>query len=95
MPTNNKPTGGRINKPLHIMLPPDERQRLDAYADKVGRPLSWVVRDGLRVYLEAAEAAADRLASVRVDPGAIGWTVQPRRGRPPADTDAPPPGEKG
>ena len=82
MPEKDTPKKGRHKKPLHIMLPADERERLETYAGKVGRPLSWVVRDGLRAYLDTVEADADRLASLRMDPELIGRTEQSRRGRP-------------
>ena len=90
MPTNDKPAGGRRNVPLFVTLPPEERARIVALAAKVGRPLSWTVRDGLRAYLDTVEADTGRLERLRadaqgpkVDPRKIGKTEQPRRGRPP------------
>jgi len=38
----------RQNVPLFIVLPPAERARIVAFARKVGRPVSWAVRDGMR-----------------------------------------------
>lgn len=75
--------------PLFITLPPEERDRVAAFAAKVGRPLSWAVRDGLRAYLDTVEADADRLERLRADVAApkvdlskTGKTVQVKRGRP-------------
>jgi hypothetical protein len=89
MPPNDKPTKGRRNVPLYVMLPPEELARVRAFAAKVGRPLSWAVRDGLRAYLDTVEADAGRLERLRadveapnVDPRKTGKTEQPRRGRP-------------
>ena len=88
-PKNDKPTGGRRNVPLYVMLPPEELARVKAFAAKVGRPLSWAVRDGLRAYLDTVEADAGRLERLRADVEAplvdlskAGKTKQPKRGRP-------------
>ncbi len=88
-PKNDKPARDRRNVPLFITLPPEERARVVAFAAKVGRPLSWAVRDGMRAYLDAVEADADKLADLRarleapkVDPRKAGKTEQPKRGRP-------------
>lgn len=90
MPENDTPKSGRRNVPLFITLPPDERDRVASFAAKVGRPLSWVVRDALSVYLDAVENDAGKLAALRadvqapkVDPRKAGKTKPPRRGRPP------------
>lgn len=85
MPRTDKPAGGRRNVPLFITMPPDERARVVDVAARIGRPLSWTVRDALRVYLDAVEGNAAQLASLRapdVDLGNAGRTVQARRGRP-------------
>ena len=88
-PKNDKPTKGRRNVPLYVMLPPEERARLVDFAASIARPLSWTVRDALRVYLDAVEADAAKLESLRADVAApvvdaadAGRTVQGRRGRP-------------
>jgi predicted DNA-binding protein len=88
-PKNDKPAGGRRNVPLFITLPPEELARVKAFAAKVGRPLSWAVRAGLRAYLDTVEADAGRLERLRadvqapkVDPRKTGKTEQPKRGRP-------------
>ena len=84
MPTNEK-TKGRQNVPLYIMLPPAERARLETFSNEIERPLSWTVRDALRVYLDAVEGAktlAD-LHAPNVDMNTAGQTKQPKRGRPP------------
>jgi len=75
----------RRNSPLFVTLPLPERERLDTYAAKVGRPLSWTVRDALRLYLDAMEARADALGEVTLDPDRAGDTSQPQRGRPRKD----------
>ncbi len=76
----------RQNVPLFIVLPPAERARIVAFARKVGRPVSWAVRDGMRAYLDAVEADAAKLselcARLKVDPRTAGKTKQPKRGRP-------------
>jgi hypothetical protein len=94
MPPTDKPTGRR-NVPLFITLPPVERARLVAFAAKVGRPNTWVVRDALSAYLDTVEPAAEKLAALRarveapmVDLSKTGKTKQPKRGRP---WDEPPP----
>lgn len=56
-----KPRKPRRNKPMMITMPIDERVRLTAYAGKVGRPISWVVREALEFYLPLAEAKVDQL----------------------------------
>jgi hypothetical protein len=53
-----------------------------ALAAKLGRPLSWTVRDALRLYLDALETDAAALARLKVDARAAGKTKQPKRGRP-------------
>ena len=81
-----KPSQGRSQVPLFITMPPAERERLNAFADRVGRPCSWLVRDALRVYLDAVEADGITLASLRapdVDLAKAGQTTQRKRGRPP------------
>ena len=83
----NKPTPakGRKNVPLYVMLPPDERARLEAFAEQIERPFSWVVRDALRLYLDAAESDAprmDRLRNPELDMSNAGKTEQPRPGKP-------------
>jgi predicted DNA-binding protein len=81
-PKNDKPAGDRRNVPLFITLPPEERARVVALAAKLGRPLSWTVRDALRLYLDALETDAAALARLKVDARAAGKTEQPKRGRP-------------
>jgi predicted DNA-binding protein len=79
-------TGGRRNTAIPISLPPDEALRLRRFAQAVGRPMSWVMRDALRLYLDALEGDARALAA-RTNPGALDvGTVpppdMPRAGRP-------------
>lgn len=80
----------RNNVPFHIMLPPEERDRLAAFAAKVDRPMGWIARDALRCYLDAAAGDAETLARVRDRMAApalaaakVGRTPQPKLGRPP------------
>ncbi len=68
--------------PLYVVMPPEERARIVALAAKVGRPLSWTVRDALRLYLDAMEADADALGRLKVDTAEAGKTPEVRRGRP-------------
>ncbi len=89
MQKNRTPAAGRLKVPLYVMLPPVERERLEAFADRVGRPFSWVVRDALTVYMAAAEADADTMARLRaavetpgVDLSKAGRTEQDKPGRP-------------
>ena len=87
MPTNKPPAKGRRNVPLFIILPPEERARLIAFAKSIDRPFSWAVRDALRVYLDAVEGDAAKLASLRANISApaldlsnAARTVQSKRG---------------
>jgi predicted DNA-binding protein len=75
---------GRKKRPLYLMLPPIEFDRLKAFADRIDRPLSWVCRDALGAYLSAVEADAGKLQSIRakVDARRIGQTQTFSPGRP-------------
>ena len=80
----------RHKTPMYLMLPPEEKDRLAEFSTKVGRAMSWVIRDALRVYLDAAEADADLMArlrtqldAVRPDPSNIGQTPAEERQPPP------------
>lgn len=79
-------TGKRRNEPLFLMVPPDERARLVEFSKKIDRPMSWVVRDALRVYLDAVERDAETIMALRSPPSMnidqAGQTRQPRPGRP-------------
>jgi len=88
-PKPDAPAKGRRNVPLFIILPPAERERLTTFAGSIARPFSWVVRDALRVYLDAVEGNAGKIAALRadlaapdVDLGNAGRTVAAPRGRP-------------
>jgi len=88
-------TGGRKNTLLPVTLPPDEALRLRAFAQDVGRPMSWVVRDALRLYLDRVEAdgralaARLRLAGDALDPDPETAPPPPvgRAGRPAGSRD--------
>ena len=80
----------RNTVPLFITMPPEERDRVAAFAAKVGRPMGWIARDALRAYMDAAERDAEALARVRnrldaptLAAAKVGRTPQPPRGRPP------------
>lgn len=79
----------RNTVPLFITMPPEERDRVAAFAAKVGRPMGWIARDALRAYMDAAERDAEALARVRerlaaptLSAAKVGRTPQPPRGRP-------------
>lgn len=69
--------------PFYLKLPRAEAARLRNYANAYGRPMTWVIRDALRLYLDALEVHVVRPADVPVDLGAVGRIKSPRRGRPP------------
>ena len=80
---------GRLKTPLYIMLLPEEKDRLASFSDQTGRAMSWVVRDALRVYLDAAEGDAEimarirsQMAAIHVDPSAVGLTSPEDRAPP-------------
>lgn len=56
----SKPRKPRRNKPMMITMPIDERVRLTSFSSKVGRPISWVVREALAVYLTLAERKVEQ-----------------------------------
>ena len=58
----------RTGKPLMLFVPPEEHARLEAFALRMGRPRSWVVRDALRAYLDALEGNAAQVEALRLDP---------------------------
>jgi len=79
------PAKGRKNVPLYVMMPPSERARLDTFAERIERPFSWVVRDALRLYLDAAESDARQMDALRnpdLDMSNAGKTEQARPGKP-------------
>lgn len=86
-------TGGRKNTLLPVTMPPDEALRLRAFAQDVGRPMSWVVRDALRLYLDRVEAdgralaARLRLAGDALDPDTAPPPPVGRAGRPAGSRD--------
>jgi len=61
---------GRRNLIFNLSLPADEAQRMRDFAAMVGRPMSWVLRDALRLYLDRMEADAKALAA-RTRPEAL------------------------
>ncbi len=76
----------RNTKPFFLVMPPKERDRLQAFSKKVGRPMSWVTRDALNAYLNAVEADADLLARINAKMATPklkpGRTPTDKRGRP-------------
>lgn len=63
-------TGGRRNLVFNLSIPPDELQRARDFGDNVGRPLSWILRDALRLYLDRMEIDAEALAA-RLKPSSL------------------------
>jgi predicted DNA-binding protein len=62
-----KPRKPRRNKPMMITMPIDERVRLTAFAQNVGRPISWIVREALEFYLTLAERKVEQLRTEMID----------------------------
>jgi predicted DNA-binding protein len=56
-----KPRKPRRNKPMMITMPIEERVRLTAFSQNVGRPISWIVREALGFYLALAERKVEQL----------------------------------
>jgi len=89
MGNDEKKPKGRRKVPLYIMMPPAERERVETFSARVERPMSWVVRDALRVYMDAVATTPAKLDALRavktpeVDLADVGKTPQPKRGRPP------------
>ena len=77
-----KPLPRRRVGALYLSIPTDERDRLDAFGAAAGRPLSWIVRDALRLYLDAMEARPDALRPPLLDAGKAGKTRALQSGRP-------------
>lgn len=85
-----KPTKTKTEAtPLYIRgIEPEERERLDAFAEAVGRPVGWVVRDAVACYINSLEgdvaALREKLDTITIPLEAAGKTTPPpRRGRPP------------
>jgi len=67
----------RKNTHLFIAIPPEEKLALIDFAETVNRPLSWVVRDALKAYIETVtgdKRAMDAMRANLVDPGTVGRT---------------------
>lgn len=77
--------------PVFITMPPDERTRLALFLKTVDRPMSWIVRDAVRAYLDAVENDPATMAALRVKPKPDLSRSVPylQQGRPPPDADAP------
>jgi len=67
---------------LFLNIPEAERARLGTFAETVGRPVSWVVRDAVTLYIDAAEATGLRPLMPDLDMTTAGKTPQDKRGRP-------------
>ena len=52
-----KPNRRTVN--LFLTMLPEEKERLDAHAQATGRPVTWIVRDGIRAYLDTVEAKGE------------------------------------
>lgn len=53
----NKPTKPKTRTaiPMQITMPPDERVRLSNFCRAINSPVSWIVRDAVRAYLDVTE----------------------------------------
>jgi hypothetical protein len=76
----------RSNLRIMISLPTDERLRLSNFARELGRPVSWVVRDACRQYIERVrpilEKFRDELASGPPQAVPLSPKGRPRKPRP-------------
>lgn len=88
MPPKKKMTARKRSADVLFVsgVPPEERKRLEDFADKLGRPASWVVRDAVRVYLEAMQPKVEAFKKILDNPpietGRAGKTPIAKRGRP-------------
>ena len=87
-------TGGRRGTVVPVSMPQDEALRLRLFAQDVGRPMSWVVRDALRLYMARLEADAQtlaaRLTADTLDPDTTPPPPVGRAGRPVGSRDRAP-----
>lgn len=89
-------TGGRRNLAYNLSLPAEELVRLRNFAQMAGRPMSWVIRDAVRLYLDRMESDTRALAA-RTTPGSLDvGSVSPPElrgaGRPPGSKNRRPKG---
>ncbi len=82
---------GRRNLAMNLSLPAEELLRLRDFAVFVGRPMSWIVRDALRLYIDRMESDPPAWAA-RSTPGALDTGSSPPpelrgAGRPPGARD--------
>ena len=63
----NKPTKPKTRTaiPMQITMPPDERLRLQNFCRDINSPVSWVIRDAVRSYLDLAEPMRDEMIKRR------------------------------
>jgi predicted transcriptional regulator len=73
--------------PMQITMPPDERVRLSNFCRAINSPVSWIVRDAIRAYLDVTEPMQDEMIKRRqavtfqdINPGQV---PEMRQGRPP------------
>ena len=57
MQPKRKPNRKTVN--LFVTMLPEEKERLEDHAKAMGRPVTWVVRDGIRAYLDTVESKGD------------------------------------
>lgn len=90
-PTDKPKTRTAI--PMQITMPPDERLRLQNFCREAGRPVSWVIRDAVRAYLDLAEPAIEQIRqrkeSATFNDIAAGQVPEIRTGRPRKAENAP------
>lgn len=77
------------NAPLYVTgITPEERERLESFAEALGRPIGWVVRDALKCYMDSLEADVmalkEKIEATTIQIEKAGETELPGRGRPKA-----------
>lgn len=72
--------------PMQITMPPDERVRLSNFCRAINSPVSWIVRDAIRSYLDVTEPMQDEMIKRRravtfqdINPGQV---PEMKQGRP-------------
>jgi predicted DNA-binding protein len=73
--------------PLYVTgIEIEEKENIEAFAEAIGRPVSWVVRDACRCYITALEddvaALREKLNSPPIELATAGHTPTTTRGRP-------------
>ena len=86
-PQPKKPSRKTVN--LFLTLLPEEKERLDTHAQTTGRPITWIVRDACRAYLDTVEAkGGPRPAHLNVTLSQEVPLIRRSPGRPPREAKA-------